>query len=410
MELAILKTLLNKEFYDSYRGVNCPHKIFSKDNGKIKTMIDEAMQKYRRDLSVEELQVIFLSADPSMTSAERQHFTGIFDKMKRTDTISHDIAQECLSKMFQKYLGGQITQLGGQYLNGMQTSLEPLRHMLEKHNDDFTPNVTVEWDDLSIEHLLDKNDLEARWRFNIPPLARKVEGVNAGHLVIIGARPNTGKTSFHASLIAGPGGFAEQGAKCIILCNEESTHRVGARYLTAASGMNLKQIKQNPKQAQQRWRRITENISIKDVTGRDMMWVESVCKTYKPDVIVLDMGDKFTHGGFTSQHEALKACAIHARMIAKEYNCVVFYMSQLSADAEGRIQLDQSMMEGSKTGKASEADLMLLISRNPVSDNSGGEDEIDDPQRHINSVKNKLTGWHGYVSVNLDVSLGRYGV
>ena len=66
-----------------------------------------------------------------------------------------------------------------------------------------------------------ENDLEARWTFNIPTLARKVEGVNAGHLIEVGARPNTGKTSFHASLIAGPGGFAEQGAKCVVLCNEE---------------------------------------------------------------------------------------------------------------------------------------------------------------------------------------------
>ncbi len=36
-------------------------------------------------------------------------------------------------------------------------------------------------------------------------------------------------------------------------------------------------------------------------------------------------------------------------------------MSQLSAEAEGRQVLNQAMMEGSRTGKAAEADLMLLI-------------------------------------------------
>ena len=56
------------------------------------------------------------------------------------------------------------------------------------------------------------------------------------------------------------------------------------------------------------------------------------------------------------------------------------------------------MMEGSKTGKAAEADLMLLIARNPPTDNQTEEDK----QRHINVAKNKLTGWHGMITCNFD--------
>lgn len=407
MELAIIKSLLNKDFYDDNRGHKCPHAVFSKENGKIKTLIDAAMEKYKRDLTVDELEGLFFASEPAMTTPQKQSYRAIFDKLRREDPIGNDVANEILSKLFQRYLGNQISNLGFDYFNGRKNSLEPLRRLLENYKDDFLPEMSVEWDSLDIDTLLDKNDLETRWHFNIPTLAFKVEGVNAGHLIVCGARPNTGKTSFHASLIAGPGGFAEQGAKCIVLCNEEGTHRVGARYLTASSGMTMREIKHNPKLAHQGWRKVKDNIRIKDATGQDMYWVESVCKTYEPDILVLDMGDKFTHGGnYTSQHEALKACAIHARMIAKEYNCAVFYMSQLSAEAEGKIVLNQSMMEGSKTGKASEADLMLLISKNPPMD--GQEDEGF--QRHINSVKNKLTGWHGYVTVNLNYHIGRYEV
>jgi hypothetical protein len=117
-----------------------------------------------------------------------------------------------------------------------------------------------------------------------------------------------------------------------------------------------------------------------------MSWVESICKSYKPDVVLLDMGDKFAKtGGFARTDEALKANAVHARMIAKQHECAVFYMSQLSADAEGKVLLNQSMMEGSRTGKAAEADLMVLIAKNPVVD---GQDE-EDTQRHLNVVKNK---------------------
>jgi len=151
---------------------------------------------------------------------------------------------------------------------------------------------------------------------------------------------------------------------------------------------------------------VMNNIKIKEAGGRDMAWVESVCKSYKPDILVLDMGDKFSvQGSFARQDEALKACAIYARQIAKSYDCAVFYMSQLSADAEGRSQLNQSMMEGSRTGKAAEADLMILIGKTNAQ--IEGEEE-DSPMRHVNVVKNKLTGWHGMVNVELDYQTARY--
>ena len=78
------------------------------------------------------------------------------------------------------------------------------------------------------------------------------------------------------------------------------------------------------------------------------------------------MGDKFAKTvDLLRQDEALKANAVHATQIAKQHECAVFYMSQLSADAEGKVLLNQSMMEGSRTGKAAEADLMVLIAKNP---------------------------------------------
>ena len=316
-----------------------------------------------------------------------------------------DVAQEVLSTLFQKVIGGEIATLGSDYVDGMQTSLDPLRRILEQYSDDFTPSAKVEWEDIELETLLARNDLEARWTFNIPSLTRKVEGVNDGHLIEVGARPNTGKTSFHASLIASPGGFAHQGANCIILCNEEGYHRVGARYLTAATGMTMQEIKKNPTKARDLYAPVKERIKIKDATGRDMAWVESICKAYKPDLVLLDMGDKFARtGGFARPDEALKANAIHARMIAKQHECAVFYMSQLSADAEGKIILNQSMMEGSRTGKAAEADLMILIAKNPPVQ---GQDE-EDIERHLNIVKNKLTGWHGSVHCQLEYQTARY--
>ena len=406
MELSLLRSLMDKSFYEEHRGARCPDRLFSKDSRKIKQSIDSAMERYNRTVTPDEIEALFMSNNPSLTTAQKQAYSVLFSSIKREKPLGKDVAQEVLSKLFQQVIGEDVANLGFDYVNGTQNSLEPLRLLLEQYTDDFTPDLNVEWDDIEIETLLAKNDLEARWHFNIPALTRQIDGVNAGHLIEIGARPNTGKTSFHASMIASPDGLAHQGAECIVLCNEEGSHRVGARYLTAATGMTMREIKNNPSKARDLYAPIKNKIKIKDATGRDMSWVESVCKTYKPDILLLDMGDKFARtGGFARPDEALKANAIYARQIAKQHQCAVFYMSQLSADAEGKVLLNQSMMEGSRTGKAAEADLMILIAKNPPKQEDG---DAEDLQRHLNVVKNKLTGWHGMVTCELNYKLGRY--
>ena len=405
MELSLLRSLMNKDFYEDHRGARCPDRLFSKDARTIKHTIDKAMTKYDRDISPDEVEALFLSSNPAITTAQKQGYSALFNDIKRQTPMGNDVAQDVLSKLFQQVIGEDVANLGFDFVNGTQTSMKPLRDLLDKYNDDFTPEMRIEWDDISFDTLIAKQSQQTRWSFNLPALARKVEGVNGGFLVEIGARPNTGKTSFHASMIVGEGGFARQGAKCVVLCNEESYDRVGFRYLTASSNMDKYQIKDNPSQARDRYKIVSPNLKIKDVTGEDMTWVESMCKTIKPDVVVIDMGDKFARmSGYARPDEALKANAIYARQIAKQYDCVIFYMSQLNAEAEGRQRLNQAMMEGSRTGKAAEADLMILIGQ-PAS--VEGIDE-ESTMRHLNVVKNKITGWHGMINCNINPHTARY--
>jgi len=405
MELALIKTLLNRDFYEQHKGIRCPDKIFTKDVRKIKQALDAAMRKYEGDLNTSDLEALFYSQNQTMTTATKTAYEDLFRKINKEDTIKEDIATDVLGSMFQQYVGEQVANLGFDFVNGTQTSLEPLRRMLENYKDDFTPNLRIEWEDISIDTLLKANDLQTQWKFNIPSLRRKVEGVSGGHLLLVGARPNTGKTSFHASLIAGPEGWAHQGAKCVVLCNEEAYERVGARYLSAASNMSMDEVKANVALARSRYDPVRKNIRIKDSTNKDMQWVESLVKQEKPDILILDMGDKFASKTSDKSDVYLKDAAIYARNIAKQYNCCVVWMSQLSAVAEGKVYVDQSMMEGSKTGKAAEADLMVLISKNPIVE---GADE-EDTQRHLNIAKNKLKGgWHGVVHCELDGARSLY--
>ena len=60
------------------------------------------------------------------------------------------------------------------------------------------------------------------------------------------------------------------------------------------------------------------------------------------------------------------------------------------------------MMENSRTGKAAEADLIIGIGKS--------QDEEGSPNfiRHLNVLKNKITGWHGIVTSILIPSKSRY--
>lgn len=400
MELALLKTMLDRDFYEAHKGSKCPDELFGKDVRRIKQALDSAMKNYDGSLGLSDLQAVFNVQNQSMTRATRTAYDDLFERMDKLDKIKDDIAQDTLSTLHRQRLGDMIAQYGFDCVNGSQESLEPLRRMLEDHSDDFTPNLRVDWEDISIDRVLDENDLETQWKFNISTLRRKVEGVSGGHLLLVGARPNTGKTSFHASLVAGPDGWAHQGAKCIVLCNEEGPHRVAARYLCAATNMSLDEVKANKALAQSRYAPVAKNIRIKDSTNKDMHWVESVVKNENPDIVVLDMGDKFAPKTSDKSDVYLKDAAIHARNIAKQYKCCVLWMSQLSAAAEGIKHPDQSMMEGSKTGKAAEADLMILIAKEGFYE---GQAEEEQSKRHLNIAKNKLRGgFHGPITCMLD--------
>jgi len=407
MELALIRTLMNKEFYDDNKGIRCPDELFSKDVRKIKQTLDYAMNTYDRTLTSSELEALFFANNSTMTTANKQVYNDLFKRVSREESMNKDIADEVMSKLFQQVLGNKLANIGFDYVNGSLDSLEPVRNLLHMYQDDFTPNLKLDFGDISIDHLLKSNDIQSQWKFNIPSLTRRVEGISGGHLIIVGARPNTGKTSFHASLLAAPNGFASQGAKCLILCNEEAYERVGARYLSAASSLSMEEVKGNYALAASRYQPVREQINLYDSTGKDMAWVEAIIKAYKPDIVVLDMGDKFAVKNSDKSDVYLKNAAIHARNIAKQYNCAMIWMSQLSADAEGKINVDQSMLEGSKTGKAAEADLMVLISKNPVLEAT--EDDTVDSQRYLIIAKNKLKGgWHGKVTCELDGARAQY--
>ena len=100
MELSLVRSLMDKDFYDDHRGARCPDRLFSKDVRKIKQSIDTAMDRYSRDVTPDEIEALFMANNPTLTTAQKQGFASMFASIKREQPMGSDIAQEVLSKHY----------------------------------------------------------------------------------------------------------------------------------------------------------------------------------------------------------------------------------------------------------------------------------------------------------------------
>ncbi len=55
-----------------------PTRLFSKDVRKIKQAIDTAMDRYERTVSPDEIEALFMSDNPTLTTAQKQAYASLF--------------------------------------------------------------------------------------------------------------------------------------------------------------------------------------------------------------------------------------------------------------------------------------------------------------------------------------------
>ena len=79
MELSLIRSLMNKDFYEEHRGSRCPDRLFSKDIRKIKQSIDSAMERYERTVTPDEIEALFMANNPTLTTAQKQAYSSLFN-------------------------------------------------------------------------------------------------------------------------------------------------------------------------------------------------------------------------------------------------------------------------------------------------------------------------------------------
>ena len=405
MELQILRGLLSREFYVDNKSSLSP-KLFEEELKEVFQSISEGHEKYEHDLKINDVQAIWLKNNPVATRTEKETISDLLQGIEREEPLSDGIASDYLKELWKRHVGHKIANMGIELTEGVPDAMSRLTSLLENVREGVMPSDFGDATTKDIEELLRMTSDDARWKFNINTLSRHIYGIGPAEFGTIFALPETGKSAFAISIVCGPGGFCEQGAKVLYLGNEEETKRTMLRAMQAWSGMTREEIVTDPRSATNRFTAIQDRLEMKDIQEWDLQKIESYIEHMNADVVVIDQGDKVhINGTFSASHERLRELYRSLRELAKRQQCAVITVSQASNEARGRTRLSGFDMEGSKIGKMAELDLCIGIGKHEAGD---VDDTDPDNTRYLTVSKNKLSGWHGTVICNLQPAISRY--
>jgi len=401
IEKQLIYLLLEKDFYEENKG-RVSKSMFTNGTGKLYETIQKAHSDSESNISIDELATLHTQVyNPALTRAAKDNFYSLLEEVKK-EKPNKKIATTILEAMHKQDIARRIAVVSTNIYNNTEESnfndIQSLIDELKGVNKEEFDTVTND-----INKLIDALKDNTKWKFNLTDLKNKVNGIGEGNLIIVFARPESGKTAFWVNMVAGRNGFATQGAKICALINEEPAIRTQMRLINAYTGMTFAEIKEDPQKAGDLWSQIKNQIRILDTVDWTLEKIDSYVAKEKPDILIIDQLDKVHMGGsFARGDEKLRAIYTGAREIAKRRDCSLIGISQASADASGKWDMTFDMMENSKTGKAAEADVIIGVGYKPNSDYSNDND------RSLSVSKNKITGWHGKIMVKIVPEVSRY--
>ena len=400
IEKELITLLLKKDFYEENKG-RITKEMFTNGTGNLYETIAKAHDDSDKDLSLEEVSTLHTEVyNPALTRTSKENFLNLLNEIKEQELPNKKIASNILKAMHKRNVAQKIAVQATEIFNGKEEALSSIQSLLDSSNEVEKEEYDCVTSD--IDNLLDALKDNTKWKFNLAPLRERVNGVGEGNLLVVFARPESGKTAFWVNLVAGENGFLTQGAKVCALINEEPAIRTQMRLINAYTGMTFEEIQEDIPTAKEKWSQVSTNIKILDTVDWTLDKVDSFVAKEQPDIVVIDQLDKVhMPGNFARTDEKLRAIYTGAREIAKRRNCCIIAISQASADASGKLDITFDMMENSKTGKAAEADVIIGVGfRNKL--------DTDQDLRSLAISKNKITGWHGMIACKIIPQLSRY--
>lgn len=205
-------------------------------------------------------------------------------------------------------------------------------------------------------------------------LDEKTSGLQRSDLIILAARPAMGKTAFALSLSLNA---AVKGkASVMIFSMEMSKEQLGQRLLSMESKVDMQSLKTGRLERRD-WDDINialdvlskANIHIDDTAGINIMEMKSKCRRLKSeeglDLVVIDYLQLMTpEGKADSRTQEVSVISRNLKLLARELDCPVIVLSQLSRAPETRTDHRPMLSDLRESGSIEQdADIVVFLYR-----------------------------------------------
>ena len=215
-------------------------------------------------------------------------------------------------------------------------------------------------------------------------LDAKTSGLQRSDLVIVAARPAMGKTAF--ALNVAQQAAIKGRASVLIFSMEMSKEQLGQRLLSMESRVEMQKLKTGDLNRKD-WDDINialdilseANIFIDDTPGISIMEIKNQCRRIKAehelDLIVLDYLQLMSYEGKTdSRQQEISALSRHLKLLAREMDCPVIVLSQLSRAPEQRTDHRPQLSDLRESGAIEQdADIVLFLYRDDYYEKENSE-------------------------------------
>ena len=250
----------------------------------------------------------------------------------------------------------------------------------KKNSGDFEPmNTVLERGFLEIERIFNNKGETTGISSGFPELDEKTAGFQKGDMILIAARPSMGKTTFALNLAEYA---ALRGGKSVAVFSlEMSKEQLAYKLLCSEANVDMTKLR-NGNLEDKDWENIAKasgplaaaKIYIDDTAGTSVMDMRSKCRKLKMehgiDMIVIDYLQLMSGSNSESRQQEVSEISRSIKALAKEMQCPVIALSQLSRAPEQRTDHRPMLSDLRESGSIEQdADLVMFLYRDEYYNN-----------------------------------------
>ena len=279
-----------------------------------------------------------------------------------------------VNSLYERDFSGRAAALIARYQAGEEVDLVyELHRMTDSTARTLAQSTSAQWIDDSIEDILKQEEKDYGLKFPTGVLSGAIKGVLGGASVAIAGRPDKGKTSLIAFILAH---FAKQldnyfdpERPILWLNNEGKGQRIVPRIYQAALGLDMDELValSNAGELRARYEAVVgrvDRIRVKDMHGASFAQIEQVIEAMRPCVVVWDMMANFrlgsSSGGGNKADEIEEKWQV-AREMAVRHDFVSLGTVQISNEGGNMLYPPYSALKDSKTGIQGATDIILML-------------------------------------------------